>query len=168
MLQTADPNVVDLGPVPFKALANLFMVDNTQAVSAFTGLRQTGATVTDVLAGCQFLVGPASDHLQIRYQAHQAKGWLASVSISVTEGINAPGSTSMLSATSTPSSTTDTGTPPATALTPSVTIGSLLGADVRCSFAATMLVTTKHTNGSGGLSNLWGSATAAFALERTS
>ena len=167
MIPSAVPNVVNLAPVPHKALANLFRVDNTNAVSAFKGLRQTGSIVKDVFAGCQFLVGPPSDQIQLRYQAHQDTGWLASVSINLTEGIDGPPPVALLSAISTPSSTTDTGAPPATALTPARTIGSLLGADPKCSFAATMLVTTKHTNGSGALTNLWASATAAFALEQT-
>lgn len=162
MNPSADPAVVNLAVVPHKALSNLFRVDNTRALAAFTGLRQTrsGAVVADVLTGCQFLVGQPSDQVSMRYQAHHAAGWLNQVSISVTEGIGGP-TTPLLS------NTTDTGDPPATALTPAQSFAALLGSDPRCSFGATMLVTTKHTNGSGSLTNLWASAVGAFALDQT-
>ena len=162
MNPSADPAVVNLTGVAQKALANLFRVDNTAAVAAFSGLQQirAGSVVNDVLTGCQYLAGLPTDELRIRYRAHHDAGWLDAVSINVTEGIGGP-TTPILS------DSVDTGAAPATALTPSTTLAALLGTDVKCSFASTMLVTTRHTNGSGGLSNLWASATGAFALEQT-
>jgi len=165
---TGSPAVEQLDPVHQKALATLVRVDNTPADAAFTGLRQTftAGGSNDVFTGCQFLIGKPTDGVQVRYQAHHDKGWLDVVSLSLTEGIGGP-TTALVKATTTPSNTFDTGAPPASALTQSVTIGSLLGADQKCSFAATMLVTTRHTNGSGAVTNLWASAAAAFALEQT-
>lgn len=153
-----------LTAVPQRALANLFRVDNTKAVAAITGLHQTGSVNLSVYTGCQFLVGPPADGVQLYYQAHQARGWLSTASLSLTEGIGGP-TTSLLTGAL---STTDTGSPPATGETPVKTIGDLLGkTHPKCSFAATLQVTTRHTNGSGALTNLWGGAVAAFALEQT-
>lgn len=165
MVPSADPNVVNLVVVPHKALANLFKVDNTPAIAFFKGLHQSGSINADFFAGCQFLTGPPGDGIQLYYQAHHGTGWLSSVGITVTEGIGGP-TTALLTSVSTPSTTTDTGAPPAMVLTPVKTIGQLLGTDPKCALAATMLVTTRHTNGSSGLSNLWASAVAAFALEQ--
>jgi hypothetical protein len=161
MVPSSDPNVVNLAVVPQKALANLFKVDNTPAVAAFKGLHQSGSKTLDLYAGCQYVTGLSSDGVQLWYQAHQDRGWLAAVSANLTHGIG--GSTTSLLA----GSTTDTGVPPAMALTPVKTLGDLLGDDPKCSFAATMEVTTRHTNGSGPLVNLWAFAVAAFALEQT-
>ena len=98
MNPSADPAVVNLTGVAQKALANLFRVDNTAAVAAFSGLQQirAGSVVNDVLTGCQYLAGLPTDELRIRYRAHHDAGWLDAVSINVTEGIGGPTTASPL------------------------------------------------------------------------
>jgi hypothetical protein len=161
---TADPNIVDLQVVPFKALCNLFKVDNVPVTGVIKGLHQSGSIDKDFFAGCQFLTGPPDDTVGVYYRAHHPNGWLASVSLSVREGIGGP-VTPLITASTTPSDTTDSGA--GDLLTQAVSFGSLLGADPKCSFAANLLVTTRHTNGSSSLTNLWAPDTAAFALEQT-
>lgn len=159
---TANPAVDDLDPVPQKALANLFRVDNTPALAQIAGLQQrrNGVVVADVLSGCQFLSGHPGDVLRIRYRGHHPNGWLDHVTLTVTEGIGGPVTTAL-------SNAVDTGVPPASALTPGNTFASLLGADPKCSFAANLEVRTRHTNGSSAVTNLWDYDTGAFALDQT-
>ena len=146
---------IDLVPVPQRTLAHLFHVDNVSAQAAFLGVLHNAK----LLSGCLAIDAPSTDTVQVRYRAHHPNGWMASASLGVTRGI---GPAIPVLSYAVPA---DTGPAPASADTlPPSSLASLLGGEHFCSFSANEQVTTRHTNGSGALTNLWAYAVGAFAL----
>ena len=138
--------------VPHRALASLFRVDNLSAYADIEAIRHGS---TDSNANCQFLVGPGTDTVQLRYSAYQANGFQWYHHVWFKQGLTGP-------VTNLPNSTSNV----FSGLTPAKTFDDLLpGADKKCAFAANLRVYVRHTNGIGRLEGYDREDQAAFAIE---
>ena len=136
-----------------KALATLFHVDNLPTYGDIEQIRHNNS-VSDT--NCQFLAGPGSDTLRLRYSAYQANGYQWYHHVQVKQGLTGPQTTLALSNANVFSGDTAP-----------QTFAALLTGEQRCAFAATLSVTARHTNGSGRIQAFDRSDIAAFALENT-
>ena len=138
--------------VPHRALASLFRVDNLSAYADIEAIRHGS---TDSNANCQFLVGPGTDTVQLRYSAYQANGFQWYHHVWFKQGLTGP-------VTNLPNSTSNV----FSGLTPALDFDDLLpGVDKKCAFAANLRVYVRHTNGIGRLSGYDREDQAAFAIE---
>lgn len=152
-------------PVPFAALTHLFWWDNRAAVADIVDIRLNGSPSSDQ---CQFLEGDPGATVEIGYRAYHPQpgspSFLHNHSLVITRGLNGPSWQ-----VANPGSA-EVGEPPAGAH-PSVskTLGDLLGDEPpdhqKCAFAVSLSAHVKTTNGSGTLTGLDRSETAAFAAE---
>lgn len=138
--------------VPHRALAGLFRVDNLAAYADIEAIRHN---TTDSNANCQFLVGPSSDTVQLRYSAYQADGFQWYHHVWFKQGLTGP-------ITYLPKNTANV----VSGLTPALQFADLLpGVDTKCAFAANLRVYVRHTNGIGRILEYDREDQAAFALE---
>src|SRR5690606_8810197 len=87
---------------------------------------------------CQFIEGPSDDTLQLRYSAYQATGFQWYHRIRYKQGLSGP--TTWLPASNANVYSGDS---------PALTLGTLLGPEVKCAFAANLYVYARHTSGMG-------------------
>jgi hypothetical protein len=146
-----DDPVSNTSVVPHSALANLFLVDN---LSCFADIEQIVDNGVPSMTNCQFLSGPSTDTLQLRYSAYQNNGYQWYHRIRYKQGLTGP--TTWLPASNANVNSGDS---------PVLTFGDLLGSESRCAFAANLYVYAKHTNGSGRINAYDREDVAAFALE---
>jgi hypothetical protein len=150
--------------VPFSALTHAFWWDNRPAAAHIEGVRLSSAMGSPT---CQFLKAPPGAGVSIDFRAYHphpivpaSPSFLQGYSLSVTKGI---GGGTPLSV----GGSTEQGKPPGPAAVQGTTVGALLGATKRCSFAVSLSAAVKTTNGGGRLSYLDRSDVAAFAAEQT-
>jgi len=137
--------------VPFKALGNLFLVDN---LACYGDIEQIVQNSTPSSANCQFLVGPGTDLLKLRYSAYQTNGYQWYHQVSFKQGLSGP-------VTSVPPSNANV----FSGDTPGISFSALLGSETKCAFSGNLSVYAKHTNGSGRIQAYDQYDVAAFALE---
>ena len=140
--------------VPHRAVASLFCVDNLSAYADIEAIRHDSA---DSNANCQFLVGSASNTVQLRYSAYHSNGFQWYHQVWFKQGLTGP-------VTYIPDNTSNV----FAGLTPSLEFDDLLpGVDKKCAFAANLRAYVRHTNGIGRVSQYDREDQAAFALEIT-
>lgn len=149
--------------VPFSALTHLLWSDNRPAVAQISAIR-LGAVPSS--ATCQFLEGSAGDGVSFDIRAyHPNPGtpqFLMDHSLWVQKGLGGPITNYIVDAFG------EVGEPPGGPSTsPSRTLGTLLGSDMKCAFAVRLTARVKTTNGAGRLTELDDDETAAFAAEKT-
>lgn len=138
--------------VPYKALDNLFLVDN---LACYGDIEQIVHNTTPSAANCQFLVGPGTDDLKLRYSAYHSNGYQWYHQISMKQGLTGP-------VTTLPASNANV----ISGDSPALEFSDLLpGPDTKCAFSGNLSVYAKHTNGSGRISAYDQYDLAAFALE---
>jgi hypothetical protein len=137
--------------VLFKALGNLFLVDN---LACYGDIEQIMQNSTPSSANCQFLVGPGTDLLKLRYSAYQTNGYQWYHQVSFKQGLSGP-------VTSVPPSNANV----FSGDTPGISFSALLGSETKCAFSGNLSVYAKHTNGSGRIQAYDQYDVAAFALE---
>lgn len=152
-------------PVPFAALTHMMWWDNRAAVADIVDIRLNGSPSSDQ---CQFLEGGAGATVQIGYRAYHPQpgspSFLHNHSLVITRGLNGPSWQ-----VANPGGA-EVGEPPAPVhASVSKTLGDLLGDEPaghqKCAFAVRLSAHVKTTNGSGTLTDLNRSETAAFAAE---
>ncbi len=152
-------------PVPFAALTHILWWDNRSALADIVDIRLNGLPSSEQ---CQFLSGGAAATVQIGYRAYHPQpgspSFLHNHSLVIARGLNGPSWQ-----VANPGSA-EVGEPPAGPHTSvSKTLGDLLGDEPlghqKCAFAVRLSAYVKTTNGSGTLTNLDRSETAAFAAE---
>ena len=139
--------------VPYNALANLFWVDN---LSCYGDIEQITHNGIPSATNCQFIEGPGTDTLQLRYSAYQNNGFQWYHRIRYKQGLTGP--TTWLPASNSNVFSGDS---------PALTLSALLGSEVKCAFAANLYVYARHTNGIGRIEAYDREDVAAFALEIT-
>jgi hypothetical protein len=137
--------------VPFKALGNLFLVDN---LACYGDIEQIVHNNTPSSANCQFLVGPGTDLLKLRYSAYHNNDYQWFHQVSIKQGLTGP-------VTTLPASNANV----VNGDTPGIQFSALLGSETRCAFSGNLSVYAKHTNGSGRIQSYDQYDVAAFALE---
>ena len=163
-----DDALANTSVVAQKALANLFLVDNTPAQGAIQALKVNGTTPSS--ANCQFLEGSATDELAIQYQAQQTTGYQWRHWVRLKQGLSGPthyvsDAAFVANSAAHPAALSDAEMSGGSgSLTAPMAFGALLGSEPRCAFAAELVVQTKHTNGMGRLSTYDIHDPAAFAL----
>jgi hypothetical protein len=148
-------------PVPYSALTHFLWWDNRPATVAIDAIRLNGAPSS---ATCQFLEGSAGATVAFDYRAYHpwpggSPSFLRGRSLWVTKGLNGP-TTWLVSG-----EFTEVGESGPAETSPGVSLGSLLGSDTKCAFAARVFAGVKTTDGSGTLTNLDRDVTAAFAAD---
>ena len=152
-------------PVPFAALTHLMWWDNRAAVADIVDIRLNGSPSSEQ---CQFLEGGAGATVEIGYRAYHPQpgtpSFLHNHSLVITRGLNGPSWQ-----VANPASA-EVGEPPALPhASVAKTLGDLLGDEPaghqKCAFAVNLAAHVKTTNGSGTLTGLNRSETAAFAAE---
>lgn len=144
---------LDTVVVQQKALATLFHVDN---LATFGDIEQILHNGTPSAQNCQFLEGPGSDQVRLRYSAYHDNHFQWYHTVAVKQGLTGPVTTLVTSDADVHHG--DTG---------AVSIAALLGSEPRCAFAATLTVKARHTNGSTLIAAYDSEDIAAFALENT-
>lgn len=149
-------------PVAFAALTHMFWWDNRAATAQIIDLRHNSSSST---GECQFIEGCSNDTFGIGYRAyHPDPMFVLSHSITWKRGLG--GSTGDLTPAA-PTRYQNVGQPPALpGASDTDTLQQMLGAHTKCSFATTLTVQVKTTNGSGRLQHLDRHDIAAFALEQ--
>jgi hypothetical protein len=140
--------------VPFKALSSLFLVDNLSAYGDIEQILHNGSASQ---MNCQFLDGPDTDTVQLRYSAYQSNGYLWFHQIWIKQGLTGP--VTYLPPSNTNVFSGDT--------VPPLSFTDLLGTETKCAFAANLEVHVRHTNGFGLLTGYNRYDVAAFAVEIT-
>jgi hypothetical protein len=144
--------------VPFQAMTHLFWVDNRQVSADIVDITGPGPAGVD----CKFFVGTPADTVHIRYRAFHPQPGTPSFMLSHSLVVNRGISGTVVDSFSSTSEVGETG--------PlgdrSISIGTLLGTEEKCSFAVRLYVYAKVHNGSGRLSNLDGGDVSAFAAEQ--
>lgn len=168
--------------VQFNSLTHILWVDNRPVVGAIEYFMSSAGVQV-----CQYYQGDSSTPFYVGFQAYHgvmcdpaprpAKSFMNSFDLTWEEGLG--GTTGILAAGddtnwSAPNSCTvgvanavSTATPPSSAPpfnVPNVTFGEMLGAQTTCSFALTLGVSPKHTNGYGTIWGYGANQTAALAL----
>ncbi|MEA2311982.1 MAG: hypothetical protein QOE28_1950 [Solirubrobacteraceae bacterium] len=138
--------------VHHRALGNLFLVDNVHSFADIEMIRRNAETPSG--ANCQFLTGHATDTISLKYSAYQADGYQWFHEIRLKQGLTGPDTQLELSNADV-----------SHGFSPSETFHDLLSPETKCSFAASLAVRVRHTNGSGLLTNYDSYDWAAFALE---
>jgi hypothetical protein len=139
--------------VDFKALDSLFLVDNLSAYADIEEILHNGiASATN----CQFLDGPDTDTVQLRYSAFQSNGYLWYHQIWIKQGLTGP--LTYLPADDANVFSGDTA---------ALSFADLLGSETKCAFSANLGAYVRHTNGFGRISGFDRYDIAAFALEIT-
>jgi hypothetical protein len=168
--------------VPFNSLTHILWVDNRPVVGAIEYfMNSSGVQI------CQYYQGNSDTPFYVGFQAYHAvmcdkapspipaNSFMSSFNLSWQEGLAGTNGTLASGADtnwSAPNSCTvgvpnavSTASPPSSAFNvPSVTFGEMLGTQTTCSFALTLGVIPKHTNGSGTIWGYDGGQTAALAL----
>jgi hypothetical protein len=139
--------------VPFNALSNLFWVDNLATYGDIEQIVHNGLPSS---MNCQFIEGPSSDSLQLRYSAYQGTGFQWYHRIRFKQGLTGP--TTWLPASNANVYTGDS---------PALSLSALLGSETKCAFAANLYVYARHTNGIGRVQAYDREDVASFALEIT-
>ena len=161
------------------ALTHLFWADNRKVVAEIDSFTLNGITSSEE---CQFLSGPPTSSLQVGYRAYHAvlsdpnppnplppSSFLSSFGLSWERGLNG-GSGSLDSGADTDKPATRASGPPALSPSTNGLLSTLLpaGGPTTCSFAVTLNVYSKNTNGSdSAFSDLNAGDVAALTLSLT-
>ena len=160
------------------ALTHLFWADNRPVVGEIDTFALTGADPSG--AQCQFLSGASTASFQVGYRAYHAvlsdpnppnptppSTFMSSFSLGWERGLNGPSGT-LDSGTTDEPSTRALGAPEESPAANGL-LSTLLpaGGPTACSFAITLNVVSKHTDGSGHFDDLDASQVAAVALSVT-
>lgn len=161
--------------VPQAALTHLFWADNRPVVAEIDSFTLNGITSKEE---CQFLSGPSSADFQVGYRAYHAvlsdpnppnplppTSFMSSFDLWWERGLGG-GSGTLDSGGDTDMPSTRAGGSPQQSPAANGALSTLLpsGGPTACSFAITLNVYSKHTNGSGHPTNLDANAVAAVAL----
>lgn len=168
--------------VPFNSLTHVLWVDNRPVVGAIEYFMNSSGTQI-----CQFYQGKPDTPFYVGFQAYHAvmcdaspspqpsKSFMSGFGLSWQEGLGGTSGTlasgsdtnwgtgCTVSIGNARSTATGPLTPPPFDV-PSVTFGEMLGTQPICSFALTLGVSPKHTNGSGTIWSYESITTAALAL----
>ena len=164
-------NATDTAHVQWNSLTHVLWVDNRPVVGSFDYYQDPAGTQV-----CQFLTGNAADSFSVGYHAYHtvmcdyrgaalqgppppSETFLWWYNMTWEKGLNG-GSGTLVSASevNAPAICPEPGTTSAVATS---TFGTLLGSDTACSFALTLTLQPKHTNGFGTLSaSSWPAAVA--------
>ena len=136
--------------VPHKALASLFHVDNLATYGDIEEILHNGVPSP---TNCQFLEGPESDTVALRYSAYHANAFQWYHWVRIKQGLTGPEREIHSNANVVNGDTAPW------------TFPDLLLGEQKCAFAATLWVYARHTNGIGRLSGYDRFDDAAFALE---
>lgn len=154
----------DLIEVDHKALANLFQVNNTACTGLIHGIAHNASTST---ADCQFLIGPATDQVRIKYTARHVNGFQYWHWVRVKRGLFGGWQYFDLSADLGNQTTSDADV--IAGFTQPKTFGAMLSDDspakTKCTFTVQVHVRAKHTNGSRRIHEYDRWPTGSFALE---
>jgi len=161
--------------LPQAALTHLFWADNRPVVAEIDSFTLNGITSSEQ---CQFLSGPSTAEFQVGYRAYHTvlsdpdppnplppTTFMSSFDLSWERGLGGPTGTFDSGGDTDMPSTRASG-PPQESPAANGLLSTLLpaGGPTACSFAITLNVYSKHTNGSGHFTDLDGSAVAAVAL----
>jgi len=168
--------------VPFNSLTHVLWVDNRPVVGAIDYFMNSSGTQV-----CQFYQGTPDTPFYVGFQAYHAvmcdaspspqpsRSFMSSFGLSWQEGLAGTSGTlasggdtdwgtgCTISVGNARSTATGPLTPPPFYV-PAVTFGEMLGTQTTCSFALTLGVYPKHTNGSGTIWSYESITTAALAL----
>ena len=168
--------------VPFNSLAHVLWVDNRPVVGAIDYFMNSSGTQV-----CQFYQGTPDTPFYVGFQAYHSvmcdaapspqpsRSFMSSFGLSWQEGLGGTNGTlasgddtnwgtgCSISVGNARSTATGPLAPPPFYV-PAVTFGEMLGAQTTCSFALTLGVYPKHTNGSGTIWGYESIKTAALAL----
>jgi hypothetical protein len=169
-----DPGPGSTANVQQTALTHLFWADNRKVVAQIDNFTLNGVTSSEE---CQYLSGLRTQSLQVGYRAYHAvlgdpsqphplKTFMSGYNLTWERGLNG-GSGSLASGADTDQPASRDGGLPAESPAANGSLTTLLpaGGPSACSFAITLNVGSKHTDGSGsGFSELNGSTVAALSL----
>jgi len=156
------------------ALTHLFWADNRKVVAEIDSFTLNGITSSEE---CQFLSGPSTAEFQVGYRAYHAvlddpspnplppSTFMSSFDLSWERGLGGPTGTFDSGGDTDEPSTRASG-PPEESPAANGKLSNLLpaGGPTACSFAITLHVVSKHTNGSGHPTDLDADNVAAVAL----
>lgn len=172
----------DTANVPFNALTHLLWVDNRPVVAAIEYFMNSNGTQV-----CQFYQESSATPFYVGFEAYHtvmcdnspspipANTFMSGFSLTYQEGLAgnsgtlaSGGDTNWANACAVSvANAISTATPPAATPpfnVPTTTFGDMLAPETACSFAISLNVTSKHTNGSGPIYAYWASQIAAVAL----
>jgi hypothetical protein len=144
--------------VPFQAMTHLFWVDNRTVTADIVDITGPGPAGGD----CKFFVGGTGANVHILHKAFHPQPGTPSFMLSYSLVVNRGISGTVVDSFSSAVEVGETG-PPGDR---TISIGTLLGGEEKCSFSVRLYVYAKVHNGSGRLSNLDGSDVSAFAAQQ--